>query len=208
MLTPEEQQTLASYKTIASTRNDSHGNPHFWRAEFTQFNKLLPSGKIIDIGCGAGRDALLFCEHKYDYTGVDLSPEMLQEAKRLVPHADFLEMSMYNLNFLPHTFDGFWAAASLLHIPKHKVTTVLEQIKTIAKPGAVGFFAMKEGNGEKLIQGTKEEDKRFFAFYQEDEFLQILEKQGFTVLEYTRDAREYNPNKNLTVWLRYFVQVH
>ena len=132
---------------------------------------------------------------------------MLAGAKELIPDADFRKMNMYNLSFPAGSFDGFWAAASLLHIPKRNVATVLEQIKKVVKYGGVGFFAVKEGEDERMVKGSVEGDERFFAFYKEDEFLKLLQENGFEVLEHSRDMREYNPSRNLTVWLLYFVKV-
>lgn len=207
MLSPEEQRTLEAYKTIAQTRNKTHGNPDFWRSEFEKLNKILPVGKVLDIGCGGGRDALLFTNAGYDYIGVDLSEEMLVGARELLPTADFRKMDMYSLDFPSHNFDGFWAAASLLHIPKRNVIKIFQQITNIVKSGGIGFFAVKEGEDERMVKGSLEGDERFFAFYEEGEFLKLLQENEFEVLEHRRDMREYSPPKNLTVWLLYFVKV-
>src|SRR3989344_1037404 len=207
MLSPEEQKTLEAYRTIAQTRNKTHGNPDFWRSEFEMFNKLLSAGRVVDIGCGGGRDAILFTDAGYDYIGIDLSEDMLMRARELLPNADLRKMDMYSLDFPPHSFNGFWAAASLLHIPKMNVVKVFQQIKNIVKSGGVGFFAVKEGEDERMVKGSLEGDERFFAFYKEDEFLKLLQENGYEVLEHSRDMREYNPPKNLTVWLLYFVKV-
>ena len=207
MLSPEELKTLEAYKTLGQTRNKTYANPDFWRSEFEKFNKLLPFGRVIDIGCGGGRDALLFTEAGYSYVGVDLSEEMLAGAKELVPDADFRKMDMYNLSFPADSFDGFWAAASLLHIPKRNVAKVLEQIKNVVRSGGIGFFSVKEGEDERMVKSSLEGDERFFAFYQESEFLKLLQENGFEVIEHSRDMREYNPSRNLTVWLLYLVKV-
>ena len=109
--------------------------------------------------------------------------------------------------FPADSFDGFWAAASLLHIPKLNAVKVLDQIKNVVKSGGIGFFAVKEGDDERMVKGSLKGDERFFAFYKEEEFLKLLQENRFEVLEYKRDMREYNPPKNLTVWLLYFVKV-
>lgn len=207
MLTPEEQKTLESYKRIAAARGKTHVNSDFWRPEFEKFSELLPNGKVIDIGCGSGRDVILFTEAGYDYAGVDISDEMLSEAKKLVPAANFVKGNAYSLDFPSRTFDGFWAAASLLHIPKINTSLVLQEIKRVTRVGGIGFIAMKEGEGEQMVQGSLDGDERFFSFYAESEFLQLLQSNGFEVLEHSRDMREYNPPKNLTVWLLYLVRV-
>ena len=205
-LSPEEQQTLESYKKIADARGKTHADQEFWRAEFEKFKKLLPSGTVVDIGCGSGRDALLLAK-EYDYVGIDASDEMLSGARELVPDTDFRIMDMYSLNFSSRSIDGFWATASLLHIPKRNLDRVLREIRRVTKQGGIGFIAMKEGTGERMVRGPFEGDERFFAFYQLQEFTNLLEINGFGVVESSRDVHEYNQPKNQTVWLLYFVRV-
>jgi ubiquinone/menaquinone biosynthesis C-methylase UbiE len=207
MLSPEEIKTQEAYKRIAGSRNKTHANPEFWRLELEQFKKLLLSGKVLDVGCGGGRDALLLKSEGYQYVGVDLSAEMLAQAKELIPDADFRQMDMYSLDFPAGSFDGFWAAASLLHIPKRNVTSALSEIKRVVKSGGIGFIAIKEGDGEKVVQGSFDWDERFFAFYHDDEFQDVLKKNSFEILEHSRSTFDYKPPKNLTVWLVYFVKV-
>lgn len=107
---------------------------------------------------------------------MDLSEEMLAGAKELIPDADFRKMDMYNLSFPTDSFNGFWAVASLLHIPKRNVVKVLNQIKNVVKSGGIGFFAVKEGEDERMVKGSVEGDERFFVFYKEDEFLKLLQE--------------------------------
>lgn len=207
MLSPEEHRTLESYARIAKVRGKTHANPDFWRSEFEVFRKLLPSGKVIDVGCGSGRDAILFAESGYAYIGIDLSDDMLAGAKELVPNADCRKMDMYALEFPSRSFDGFWATASLLHNPKQNVSRVLQEIGRVVKTGGVGFLAMKEGEGERMVKGRYEGDERFFAFYAQEEFADILRKNGFEVLKQKRDLREYNPPESTDVWLCYWVKI-
>ena len=53
-------------------------------------------------------------------------------------------MDFYKLNFPSGSFDGFWASASLLHIPKNKIHQVLSDIKNIIKPNGIGFISLKQ----------------------------------------------------------------
>ena len=208
-LTPQELQTLNAYDTfLAKTRTTTHGDITFWQKQFHLFTSFLPSGTILDLGCGAGRDALLFATNTaYRYVGVDLSSKMLEEARKIAPEADFREMSMYALDFPDRTFDGFWAAASLLHIPKRDLNRALGELRRVVKSKGIGFIAVKEGKGERMIETNEADDERFFAFYSNTEFAGRLNENGFRILKNERDTREYNPPKNLNIWLWYIVEV-
>lgn len=219
-MSKKEEMTLKSYAEMAVKQNKACLNFNFWRKDFNKFRKFVPKGRIIDIGCGAGRDALLFHEYKpfYPYIGIDGCKEMIQEARRLVSGGIFMEMNMYELGarFEKDFFDGFWAVRSLLHIPKNKVLRifqknrikiVLGEIRKVVKKNGIGFIVVKDGVGEEMIYDKKGENPRFFAFYGEKEFRDILEKNEFKVLRCEKDLKEYSPlTGNNTVFLKYFVK--
>ena len=234
------QKTIKTYDTIAKGFSDSHFDPNFWKKEFEIFQKLIsgkpphkgaPVGgispphqdflcggkKIIDIGCGAGRDAILFKKAKFDYTGIDASSKMLKEARKRVPRGKpphqkfwcggtFIVMDFYNLTFPPGTFDGFWASASLLHIPKNKIKKVLQDIAHIIKTDGIGFISLKEKR--EMDHGIIQENKygshieRFFAFYTDTESQKVLRESGFDVI------KNHTLKKDDTNWICYFVKKH
>lgn len=205
-LSPEELKTQETYRKIVSFWANKFSDSTFWSQEFEKFRELLPSGSVIDLGCGTGRYATPFTQAGYRYIGIDISEALLSEARKLVQYADFRLMSLYTLEFPSQCFDGFWAAASLLHIPKRNLPQVLANIKDIVKPNGVGFVSVKEGEGEGLQRGAHPEDERFFAYYKEQELREILAKAGFTTLE-TIKRESRTPEKATTVWLAYLVRI-
>ncbi|KKR38060.1 MAG: Methyltransferase type 11 [Candidatus Woesebacteria bacterium GW2011_GWB1_40_101] len=189
------EKTIKTYDEIAKHFSDTHFDSIFWQKEFKIFQKLIKGNKVIDIGCGAGRDAVLFEKAGFDYTGIDASSGMLKEAKKRVKKGKLILMDFYNLKFPPETFDGFWAAASILHIPKHRAAKVLRNIIKIIKPNGVGFISVKEK--QSINEGIIKENKyggiqRYFAFYTQKEFEKKLKEATL---------KESNTN-----WLCYFVR--
>ena len=207
MVTNFSSQTIATYNRIASHFSQTHYEVSFWQKELKIFASLVPGKKIIDIGCGAGRDAEFFTTHGLDYTGIDASAGLLAEASKRLPQAKFILMNFYKLNLPPNSFDGFWAAASLLHIPKNKINRVLSDIKNIIKPNGIGFISLKQKT--RLDAGLIKEHKygatieRYFAFYDPSEFQTILAHAGFAVVKH-HILKENDVNH--THWLCYFVR--
>ena len=79
-----------------------------------EFIKMLSSkAKILDLGCGSGRDAKFFSEKGFQLIGIDFSPKLLEIAKKTAPLAQFYEMDMQSLTFEENSFDGIWSCASL-----------------------------------------------------------------------------------------------
>jgi SAM-dependent methyltransferase len=182
MLSPQEQETLDSYNKIAEPWSKTL-HDGFWAEEYKTFQKYLPHGKVLDLGCGYGRDSEFFTKNGYDYIGIDISPEMIRLARRDHPQAKFDIGDIYKLNFLEGNFNGFWAACSLLHIPKQNLTGALASLKIVLKHDAIGFVSVKQGSGEIMKEWQHSGHKRFFAYYEPEEFAAKLKESGFEILE-------------------------
>lgn len=198
-LPPEEKITLETYNTTAKQWSEKHATVGFWKKEMGIFRTLLPTGKILEIGSGGGRDAKELVALGYKYIGTDISIGLIEVAKRENPHETFLVQSVYDLDFPEGTwFDGFWASAVLLHIPKARIDEALQRIAKFMRNGAIGFISLKQGSGERL-----EEDKRFFAYYSEEEFRRVLQRNNFGIVQTTVHSMGEK-----TTWLCFFVRVH
>ena len=201
-LAPQEQRTIDAYDQNAVAWAGSRNKKGVWGNEKKKFYKYLPKGKIIEVGSGGGRDAKELITHGYDYTGTDVSKGLLEEAKKNNPEATFLLQSVYELDFPDETFDGFWASAVLLHIAKDRIDEALSSIYRILKPGAIGFISLKKGEGERFVEGDHVgiQYKRFFSFFELDEFSKMLKRNSFEILE------SYEFDHSNKKWLAFFVK--
>ncbi len=200
--TDREQKTVNYYDQQAPEWVAAHGGNEeesYWKNEMDKFHQLLASGKVLEIGSGAGKDASALIKIGFDYTGTDASSGLIKVAQKRNPQAKFINVAVEELNLPEKSFDGFWAAAVLLHIPKEKIDSALQSIRKEIKDGGIGFISLKEGDGEKEDQKTG----RWFAYYQEEEFKEILLRNDFKVIDFKKriEEREGQPN-----WLAYFVK--
>ncbi len=196
----KETKTIAYYNQGADVWVKEHGGdngPSYWLEEMEWFHRLLPKGKVLEIGSGSGRDAAALISMGYDYFGIDASEGLLGVARRRNPEARFELMDVEELRLPEDNFDGFWAAASLLHIPKEKIDNVLVNIKKVVKSSGVGFISLKKGEGEKEEKSTG----RWFSYYSQEGFRDILERNSFAI-EGIRIRQDRN-----VIWLGYFVKV-
>lgn len=203
-LTPQEEITVRSYNNGADAWAHQHSD-NYWAKEFKTFKKLLPMGKILEIGCGGGRDAKILISMKYDYVGTDVAKNFIEVARKTAPEGKFLFRSVYDLDFKNGFFDGFWASAVFLHIPKTQIDKTLQELRRVIKPGGVGFISVKQGVGEQVIEEKFARDiinKRFWAFYDNQEFADVLNKNNYEIISFRK-----RPMSKRTTWLIYFVKV-
>lgn len=152
-------------------------------------SKVKPGGRILDLGCGSGRDLKHFANGGYRPVGIDYSLPLLKLAARFSGQMTVLG----NIRLLPFkakAFDAAWALASLLHLPHSTVGGTLQQIAYCLKPGAPFFAAVKIGAGEEW-----DSLGRFNVFYSVDEWAETLSKFGFAVAELRVDV-ERRPMTN------------
>lgn len=201
----KETKTTEAYNKIAQDYN-KRNHQAFWIDEYKYFKSILTGKRIIDLGCGAGRDAEQFVKDHFDYLGVDASLEMLKIAKERVPGANFRLLDLRELDLPVSYFDGFWASASLLHFPKVDIPEILNSFYNILKPGGIGFISVK--NKQSISEGFIKEDKaggisRYFSFFEKVEIEDFLAEAGFTII---KNGKRFEDDASKTKWLCFFVR--
>jgi SAM-dependent methyltransferase len=98
-LSPAEETTLQTYEKVADIWSNSYSPAGFWAEEMQRFHELLPSGIILEIGAGNGRDAKELLDLGYGYVGTDVSEKLLESARKKLPSQKFLKQSVYDVSF-------------------------------------------------------------------------------------------------------------
>ncbi len=107
--------------------------------------RLPPGSSILELGCGAGRDAQAMLAAGYDVVPTDGVPEIASAAaKLLLRHVGVLKFEDLDECEL---YDAVWANASLLHVRRGKLSDVLARIRRALKPGGLHFATYKSGAG-------------------------------------------------------------
>jgi SAM-dependent methyltransferase len=131
---------------------------------------FLPyNGRILDLGCGSGRDSLAFKKQKYNVLSVDGSPEMAGLATRYTEK--FVLCQTFNkLKFPPEMFDLIWANASLLHLRWRDLPAFMIRSCVWIKPGSYYFVSFKYGDFE------GERDGRYYTDLNEKKLNKLIKK--------------------------------
>ena len=154
--------TLAYYDENAAGFASSTADVEFSEMQ-QRFEALLsPGARILDFGCGSGRDAKHFLDAGFDVTATDGSAELCKLAEqrigRPVRHELFQELSDIE------AYDGIWACSSILHLPKAELADVFGKMLAALKPGGVIYTSFKHGTFEGMRNG------RYFTDFTEATF--------------------------------------
>ncbi|MEA2092915.1 MAG: class I SAM-dependent methyltransferase [Patescibacteria group bacterium] len=158
------------------------------------FNYSKKNEKILDLGCGNGRFSKYLQET--DYTGVDFSEKMIEEAKKRFPDKKFIVANVLNLPFEDNYFDKIYSVAMIHQIPSHKYRLeALLEIKRVLKPN--GQLLATVWNPKKKAVRTppphsfeREDGKdvflkreRYYYLFKRGELSALAKEAGFKVKE-------------------------
>jgi len=119
---------------------------------YAPFTGYLPSGaRVLDAGCGAGRDVLFFLKNGYRVEALDISPEMAVRAEALTG-ITVARQSFEAVDRVDY-YDGIWCCASLLHVPLSRLPAALSALTRALKPGGVLYASFKYGIAERVKDG-------------------------------------------------------
>ena len=130
--------------------------------------ELQEGARILDVGCGSGRDTLAFKNKGYQVDAIDYSEELVKKASRLtgipIKLKSFYEVDDYE------AYDGIWACASLLHCERSRLAEVLEKMVQALKPNGVIYMSFKYGDSD------RDQDGRQFTDLDENQAEALLEQ--------------------------------
>ncbi|MDY7219207.1 class I SAM-dependent methyltransferase [Denitrificimonas sp. JX-1] len=160
---------------------------------YERFLAQLPdSSRILDAGCGAGRDTLAFMKMGYKVEAFDATPKLVKIAQNVT--GINVQLSTF-LNFTSEqTYAGIWACASLLHVPAINLPATLKHLGELLKDNGVMYVSFKYGEDESSHNG------RHFTNCNEERLEKFLEDTGLTIKEawVTEDQR---PERGDEQWL-------
>lgn len=152
---------------------------------------LKKGSRILDFGCGTGRDAKYFKEKGYLVDALDGSKEMCNIAEQNTG------MSIIQKNFLQfkasNTYDGIWACASLLHLNINDLTKVLKNLAQALKEDGYLYMSFKVGNFEGIRHG------RYFNDMTEEKINNLMQNVNELAIEkvyYNQSVLCNQQNKN------------
>jgi SAM-dependent methyltransferase len=155
------------------------------------FFKNLPynQGKILDLGCGSGRDSKYFLESGFEVVALDISEELGKRASEYIGQKVIIQ-DMRELNYQDE-FIGVWACASLLHLDEDEIVETLRKIFKSLKRDGIIYISFKYGDK------NYEKDGRKFTCFTYEKFIKLGKEFENKILQWftTEDVRADRKNE-------------
>lgn len=114
---------------------------------------LPPGARILDAGCGSGRDVKAFTDIGFAVDAFDASAELVALARQW-SGKPVAQMRFQDVDVL-EKYDGIWCCASLLHVCEAELPDVMTKLAIALKPGGVWYLSFKHGRGEREKDGRR-----------------------------------------------------
>lgn len=148
------------------------------RAELT--DRLAAGARVLDLGCGSGRDLAAFRAAGLACAGLDLSAALLALSRATAPGCPLVRGALTDLPFRDGAFDGLWVCASLLHVPADAAPGAAREMHRVLARGGFAIVSLKEGEGARE-DGTG----RSFVHYTVGSAAGLFDSAGFPAVAIT-----------------------
>ena len=158
-----------------------------------KFLRLLAGKRVLDFGCGSGRDTKYFIERGLDVVAIDGSEELCKSASAYTG-IQVKHMLFQNLDEVD-CYDGIWACSSILHLPKDELKIVIKKMSRALKAKGIIYTSFKYGNFE------GERNGRFFTDFTLEMFKEFIKDVKDIVIEEDWITGDVRPGREEEKWL-------
>lgn len=130
------------------------------------------AARVVEIGCGDGRDAAEIISRVAEFEGFDPSEGLLDIARQKVPGVRFVKADALTYEY-PNGLDVVYAFASLLHVSKQDMPAVCQKVVAALRPGGIFYVSLKKRDEYAEEIKKDEYGERLFYFYNPALFAQL-----------------------------------
>lgn len=163
-----------------------------------KFLKALSGKRVLDFGCGSGRDTKYFMDAGLDVVAIDGSEELCKSAS-VYTGIQVRHMLFHELDDV-ECYDGIWACSSILHLPKDELKIVFSKMSNALRSNGIIYTSFKYGDFE------GERNGRFFTDFTLDIFADFIKDLKDIVIEEFWITRDVRPGREEERWLNLILQ--
>ena len=136
---------------------------------------LKPGGRLLDLGCGSGRDSMYFLSRGFDVVSIDGATEICKIAEKNIGK-EVRNIRFEELDYI-NEFDAIWANASLLHVKRDSIVGVVERILLALKKEGILYTSWKNGDFQ------RNDDGRHYTDMTEKDIIGLFKSFDVEVIE-------------------------
>lgn len=184
-------QNARSYTAATQTLDFRSIQDHF-------LSRMPQSARILDFGCGSGRDTRYFLNHGFQVDAVDGSSEMCRIAGEYtgIPIRQMLFQELDTVD----TYDGIWACASILHLSRTELSDVFRRMAVALRKNGMIYASFKYGSFE------GERNGRYFTDFTESDFTEFAGRFSELVIQEMWISGDVRPGRGEERWLNTILQ--
>ena len=190
--------TLEYYNEKADSFVDGTRDVDFSALQNEFASYVKKGGRILDLGCGSGRDSKAFLEMGFEVTAVDGSQELCRLASEYIGQkvicATFQDYDPEGM------FDGIWACASLLHLSLDDAKAAMKKYAGFLQEDGAFYVSFKYG----IFSG--ERNGRFFTDMNEETFASALSEIPDLKIDRQYITEDVRPGRQSEKWLNVFLK--
>ena len=163
----QHRETIATYDQSAQQLAEYFAGVGARTADIDRGLELAgagPDARVVEMGCGDGRDAAEIVKRVGWYQGVDPSEGLLKIARQRLPQASFVKADALSYQY-PQDLDAIFAFASLLHVDKDDFRVAAEHASLALRGGGVLYLSLKERPEYQAELKKDHFGERMFYFY-------------------------------------------
>jgi len=146
-----------------------------------RFSEMVEDGKILDAGCGTGRDTEFFNEEGLKAVGIDIAEGMIEFAKEN-KKGEFKIMNLKNTEFADDYFNGVWCSASIFFMNEEQMKRSLDELSRVLKGQGILYISFKTGDGKYVKKRWGEKVEEYHISVEEAK--KMLENAGFDIVDF------------------------
>jgi SAM-dependent methyltransferase len=167
--------TVRAYDDDAAAYAANGAMPDSVRRDIEEFAERLGArARVLEIGSGGGRDARLMEELGLRVRRTDITPGFVALLRAQGHDADVLDPLSDDLGSPEGAYDAVWANASLQHVARADLPTVLTRLAAVSRPGALLRISVKEGDGEGWSMHGSIGNPRHFTYWRADALSDVV----------------------------------
>jgi 2-polyprenyl-3-methyl-5-hydroxy-6-metoxy-1,4-benzoquinol methylase len=150
---------------------------------FDSLSHFFPqSGTLLDLGCGGGEPVTAYFARKgFQITGVDISEQMIEIARKQLPQGEFIRCDMTESEFDEADFDLIVSTFAIIHIPQPEQEQLFRNILRWLKSSGIAFLTLGAKNEESILQEWKGVTM-YWSHFGPEEYRTMLGNLGFGIL--------------------------